>query len=132
MTTTLAIRDQTTAGEVKNEFTLEFLTERITVRELIRSRVHQEVKDYNAKKASNMFRGLIQPTDTETDLNGYKFKKPRMIQWEKQFETGIKAFEANQVLILVDDKQVDSLDQEIVIETKTRVTFLKLVPLVGG
>ena len=132
MSTTLAIRDETTAGEVKNEFTLDFLTERITVRELIRSRVHQEVSDYNAKKQATLFHGLIQPTDTETDLNGYKLKKPRLIRWESQFETALKAFEANQVLILVDNKQVETLEQEIVIEPKTRVTFLKLVPLVGG
>ena len=35
---------------------LELLTERLSVRELIRSRVFQEVKDYNARKPE-FFRG---------------------------------------------------------------------------
>ena len=33
---------------------------------------------------------------------------------------------------LVDDRQVDDLDQEIVLTPDTDVRFLKLVPLVGG
>jgi hypothetical protein len=49
MATSLTIRDANTLN-LKDDspvFVLDFLTERITVRELIRSRVYQEVKDYN-------------------------------------------------------------------------------------
>ena len=45
MSVTLTIRDENTAGDTTHTLTLDFLTERITVRELIRSRVYQEVKD---------------------------------------------------------------------------------------
>jgi len=41
MPTTLVVRDETTGGQTTNELSLEFLTERIDVRELIRSRVYQ-------------------------------------------------------------------------------------------
>lgn len=58
MVSTLTICDETTSGETTNELTLDFLTEHITVRELIRSRVYQEVKDYNAQKCE-FFRGLV-------------------------------------------------------------------------
>jgi hypothetical protein len=34
--------------------------------------------------------------------------------------------------LLVDDRQVDELEEEIEIRPDTTVTFLKLVPLVGG
>jgi len=107
------------------------LTERITVRELIRSRVYQEVKDYNTLQPE-VFRGLVQPTDTERTLNGYKLRRPRQINWEKQFDKAIAAFLGNGFLILVDDEQVTELDEEITIAPETAVTFLKLVPLVGG
>jgi hypothetical protein len=107
------------------------LTERITVRELIRSRVYQEVKDYNTRRPE-YFRSLVQPTDAEQTLNGYKLRQPRQIDWEKQFEQAITAFERNGFIILVDDKQVSDLEQEIEIKPDTTVTFLKLVPLVGG
>jgi hypothetical protein len=49
MTVTLRIRDETTSGDVYDERSLEFPTERITVRELIRERVYQEVQDFNLK-----------------------------------------------------------------------------------
>ena len=128
---TLTIKDETTSGESVEALTLEFLTERITVRELIRSRVHQEVKDYNATRP-DVFRGLVQPSDFEKTLNGYKAPSRRPIDWQKQFDKAISAFEANQVLILVDDRQTESLEQEIVLTPGTEVTFLRLVPLVGG
>jgi hypothetical protein len=49
MSTTLTIRDETTfnLGGDDEEFTLDVLTERITIRELIRTRVYREVHDYN-------------------------------------------------------------------------------------
>ena len=57
---TLTIQDETTAGERFEAMKLELLTERVTVRELIRSRVYQEVQDYNTRQPDE-FRGLIQP-----------------------------------------------------------------------
>ena len=131
MPATLIIRDQTTAGQDVNEFTLEVLTERITVRELIRSRVYQEVKDHNTSRPG-YFRGLVQPTEAEETLNGYKLRRARQIDWRPQYERAIAAFESNGIIILVDDRQADSLDEEIEVRPDTSVTFLKLVPLVGG
>ncbi|HAW27882.1 hypothetical protein [Gimesia maris] len=129
--TTLTIRDETMAGKITGEITLEFLTENITVRELIRSRVYQEVKDFNAKQTEH-FRGLIQPTDTEETLNGFKLKKSREIDWHEQFAKAVEAFERNQILILVNERQAESLDEEITITPQSEVSFLKLTLLVGG
>jgi hypothetical protein len=131
MPATLTIRDETTAGRSLGETVLEFLTERVTVRELIRSRVYQEVQDYNRRKPE-VFRGLVQPTDAEQTLNGYKLRQKREIDWQAQFDKACKAFEQNSFLILIGDRQAASLDEEIVIEPDTQVSFLKLVPLVGG
>ena len=62
MPTTLTVRDETPAGGVSNEWSLEFPTETITVRELIRERVYQEVQDYNVRQqAAGPYRGLVQP-----------------------------------------------------------------------
>jgi hypothetical protein len=75
---------------------------------------------------------LVQPSDTERTLNGFKFHKPRLVDPETQFEKAIEAFQGNGFIILVDDRQVDSLETEIPLYPETSVTFLKLVPLVGG
>ncbi|MDV3351049.1 hypothetical protein QGP82_20250 [Leptothoe sp. LEGE 181152] len=127
----LNIRDTNILGDDGPMLVLDFLTEQITVRELIRSRVYQEVKDFNAKQP-DVFTGLVQPTETEQTLNGYKLRKPRKINWEAQFEKAITAFQSNGFIILVDDEQVTELEDEITIAPETSVTFMKLVPLVGG
>jgi hypothetical protein len=128
---TLTVRDESSSGGTLHEFALEVLTERITVRELIRSRVYQEVQDYNRQRPQ-VFRGLVQPTDAEATLNGYQMRKARTIDWKKQFDKAIEAFETNGILILVGDRQVESLDEEIVVRPDTTVSFLRLTPLVGG
>src|SRR5271155_5140643 len=133
MSVALMIRDETASGAVYNEMPLEFPSERITVRELIRERVYQEVEDFNRKQDQQVFCGLIQPTDTERVLNGnrteYRLKKRRDIQWKSQFEKAIEAFNRNGILVLIDDRQAESLDQEFVIGHGTRITFVKLTPL---
>ena len=131
MANTLTIRDENLSGESLHTWALEVLSERLTVRELIRSRVYQEVQDHNAKQGQ-VFRGLVQPDDAEKALNGWKLKKPRPLDWKRQFERAVEAFEANQVLILVNDRQAESLDEEVTIAPGTSVTFLRLTPLVGG
>ncbi len=57
MVTSVTVRDET-LGEITGELTLEFLTERVTARELIRCRVYQEVTEYNARQGG-VFRGLV-------------------------------------------------------------------------
>ena len=131
MATTVTVRDESTSGKMLNEFVLDLLTEHISVRELIRSRVYQEVQDYN-RRLPESFRGLVQPNDTKETVDGFKLKKPRQIEWKAQFDRAIEAFESNRVLILVNDRQVESLDEKIVVGPNTSISFLKLTMLVGG
>ena len=131
MVSTLLVRDETTLGQSNYALALSFPSERITVRELIRSRVYQEVKDYNAR-LSGYFYGLVKPTEAEQTLNGYKLRQSQKIDWEKQYEKATEAFLNNGFILLVDDQQVSTLEEQIEIRSDTSVTFLKLVPLVGG
>ena len=136
MPVTLTIRDETTSGEVYGERPLEFPNERITVRELIRERVYQEVQDFNLEQGERVFRGLVQPTDAERVLNGrrteYRLKEHRRIDWKPQFDRAVEAFDRNGFFILIDEEQAESLDQEFVIGRGTVVSFVRLTPLVGG
>ena len=127
----ITVQDETATGDAVGGLTLDFLTERITVRELIRSRVYQEVQEYNAAR-SGVFRGLVQPDDAERTAEGFRLHKARTINWERQFDLAVKAFRGNGVIILVDGRQVEDLDEEIELRSDTRVAFLRLVPLVGG
>lgn len=133
MYTALTVRDETAFGPGGSffSFTIEVENDRVTAEELIRERVRQEVEEYNARRPE-YFRGLVQPTDAERTLNGYKLKQPRALDWEEQYEKALDAFGRNGFILLVDERQVESLDEVIRVEADTAVTFLKLIPLVGG
>lgn len=133
MLTKLLIRDETTAslGKTEHTFTVHVSGENISVRDLIRQRVSQEVEEYNRHQPA-VFRMLVQPNNTEKTLNGFKFSKPRLVDPEAQYEKAIEAFEGNAFIVLVDNLQVENLDTQISLRPETSVTFLKLVPLVGG
>jgi hypothetical protein len=131
MTTALTIHDETTSGERSQSLTLHLPDPTITARELIRARVFEEVRAYNACLPER-FRGLVQPVDTERELNGYKFREQRKLDWHAQSSAALEAFGRNGFVLLVNDRQIESLDEEIRVKPETQVTFLKLVPLVGG
>lgn len=131
MATTLTIHDETTSGQKTNTFTIDCLTERLTVRDLIKARIYQEVQDYNLKEPE-YFRGLVEPTNAERVLNGYKLKAKRKIDWQEQYQRALEAFERNGFFVLVGDRQAESVDQDFLVKVDTEVSFVKLVPLVGG
>lgn len=136
MSITLTIRDETAAGRVYSETPLQIPTERITVRELIRERVYQEVQDFNRQQEASVFRGLVQPSDAERMLNGerpeYRLKRHRQLDWKEQFEKATTAYQNNGFFILIDNAQAESLDQEFIVSSSTEVSFVKLTMLVGG
>jgi hypothetical protein len=131
VTTTVTIVDEWTPGGEKYTWALDLLAERVTARELIRGRVYQEVAEYNARTPGH-FRGLVQPAEAERVLNGYRVGEGRQIDWEAQFAKAVAAFERNGFILLVDDRQLINLDDEVVVRPGTEVSFLRLVPLVGG
>lgn len=131
MSTTLTIKDETSSGQTVNSFTLESLTECMTVRELIRARIYQEVQDYNLKKPET-FRGLVQPSEAECVLDGFKLRETCKIDWKEQFECALEVFERNGFFLLVGGQQAETLDEEFEVKVDTEITFVKLVPLVGG
>lgn len=133
MLTLLKIRDETIAsiGKAEQTFTVAVTGETITVRDLIYHRVTQEVEQVNQKRPE-YFRMLVQPSEAERTLNGYKLTRPRAIDAQAQYKKALEAFEGNGFVILVGDHQAESLDEKIVLQPETSITFLKLVPLVGG
>jgi hypothetical protein len=127
----VTILDDTPSGKSFSARRLEIADESITVRELILRRVRQEVEEFN-RKQSDVFYGLIQPTETERVLNGYRLKTPRQLSWEDQYEKAISAFEKNGFFLIVDGYQMEGLDEVIPLKETSEVHFLKLVPLIGG
>ncbi len=127
----IAIHDESMTGKLLQQIILEVESESITVQELIRARVYAEVNAYNEKK-SGIFNGLVQPEEAERVLNGYRLKKTRLIDAEKQYYIALDAYKKNGFFILVDNFQVGDLEESILVRDDTRVSFVQLTPLVGG
>ncbi len=54
------------------------------------------------------------------------------IDLEQQVQIACKAFESNQIIILINEKQAESLEEQIGLTDDSVVSFLKLTQLVGG
>ncbi|NUR89686.1 MAG: hypothetical protein HOY71_36870 [Nonomuraea sp.] len=100
-------REETATGRTLSEFSLPGLPDRVSARELVRTRVREEVARHNASPS-------------------------RRLDWEKQADAAEAAFARNGFLLLVGDRQIEDLDTEIDLTGEPVISFVKLVPLVGG
>lgn len=132
MSVEVRLADETPAGKLVREFLLEFSSETVSARELIRGRVLAEVAKFNATSTDTLFQGLVAPTDAEEELNGYRLRKRRQLDPEVQARKAVDAFSTGGFLLLVDERQVDDLDEEVRLHPHSKVAFVKLLPLIGG
>jgi hypothetical protein len=127
----LTIKDETLAGKTLNEIELEIAEREVQVADIVKMRVEREVENYN-RKVTGYFNGLVEPADAEKTLNGYRMKNNAAIDAEKQVYVALAAFQHNGYFILVDDVQCESLNQFVKISDDTKISFVKLTPLIGG
>lgn len=139
----LTIKDENLQGVVLSELILKLSGDQISVRELIASRVRAEIDRYHEQVADKLGRDgdkfaslrttLVKPSDLEARLNDYDNKKSfKPIDADEQIATALKAFESNGFFILVDDEQVERLEEQVLLRDSTTVSFIKLIPLIGG
>ncbi|RZT26284.1 hypothetical protein EV649_0025 [Kribbella sp. VKM Ac-2569] len=105
----MKIVDVSGAGRVGTTTLLEGIPSRITLRDLVLTRVRDEVARLNADP-----------------------QKQRQLDWEQQAERAIEAFGRNGFFVLVDDRQVTELDEELELTADSDIRFVRLVQLVGG
>jgi hypothetical protein len=131
MPITVTIKDETGAGRVTAAITLDGVDQRITLRDLVRTRVREEVARYNTQPSSR-FTGLVMPQGAEPGPEGFRMAAARPIDWEQQAGKAIEAFGRNGFFVLVGDRQVTDLDDELELTADSDIRFVRLVQLVGG
>ncbi|WP_419999773.1 hypothetical protein [Streptomyces boninensis] len=103
---TVTFRDETATGRpVAEAWEAPGLPDRMTVRELIRLRVREEVARHNAHPMGG---------------------------WERQAEIAEHAFLANGFFVLAGERQVEELDEVVDLTEVHDLVFIRLVPLAGG
>ena len=131
MQSTLVVFDETARGERTHRVQLKLVSERLTVRELIERRVEAEVERFNLQRPIN-FKALVQPKDAEETAQGYRLRQHRDLDWREQADEAVKAFQEKCFFVMVDNKEIKELDQELTITDTTEIAFVKLMPIVGG
>ena len=136
ITTTVTLCRETQSGDKSDFVLVDFLDEITTPRELIRRWVYEAARERNWQP-TGPFGSRVQPSEIESLLNGYDdhapvTRQPVKIDWEQAYAEAITAFTRNRYFVLVDDRQVTNLDEEVMLRMDSQVSFLKLVPLVGG
>lgn len=134
MTYTVQVLDETTTRpRPQPAMTLEFEHETVTVRELIRRRIYEDCLEYNVGQRQ-VFKGLVTPETAERSLNGQKAGRGRQLDWQRQFRKAVEGFERNGLIVLIGEEQAIDLEQpvQLTLRKPLDVTFIKLIPLVGG
>lgn len=132
MALALTLFDETTSGNTLGKCELTLVSQRMTLRELLAERIRTEVERFNQQRNQEIFQGFVQPSDAEKALNGYKLRKPRSISFEKQMALAVRAFETNGFFVLLNDQQISGLEEMLTLDANSKISFIKLVPLVGG
>jgi len=101
------------------------------VRELIRTRIYQEVQDYN-RKEPEYFRGLVEPTDAERVLNGCKLKANRKMTGRSNINGPSKRSNETGSLFSSATNKRRASTRNSRSRSRLRCPSVKLVPLVRG
>jgi hypothetical protein len=109
------VRDETMTGREIRSWVLPGLPDEITARELVRLRVREEVARSNASP-------LVRPARPGAGR----------VDWEAQAEVACASFAGNGFVLIVGERQVEDLDEVIDLRWTPSVSFIRLVPLVGG
>lgn len=109
---------------------LRVASQAVTAGELIRHRVDLEL----ARRAAAA--PVEQPRDAHPDERALhperRLREPAVPDREAAHRAALAAFAAGRIILLVDDRQIEGLETRIGLSDTTEVTFLQLVPLVGG
>lgn len=108
-----------------------------TLRDLIVCVVHSEVAAFQERQAERRLQKILSPNEIERGL-----AKGRVTSGDQDFEQSVDVKAAVDVTILgfidglyyvfLDDVQQEDLDATVPIKAESRLTFLRLVALVGG
>jgi hypothetical protein len=121
---TLTIRDETSAGRLIGRFDIPVGPSRLTLGQLIRTRVREEVARYNVEKG-NVFQGLVRPIDAEDVRDGYRLAQPRSLNWEDLAGVALASFERSGYAVVIDGHRVSDLATTIDVAAEPDVAFLR-------
>lgn len=119
-------------GESSQIFQIVSINPVLTASELIELRVRQDVAEFNRQKPWT-FSSLVRASRTEEILNVRPNKgKRRRVNADILVASALEGFKSKAFLLFVDEMQIEDLNTIIDLSREPKITFIRLVPLVGG
>ena len=110
----------------------------MTLRDLISRVVRHEVVSFRDRQEQNQFVRALTAAQIEEGVSRGAIRSggselPRAeVDTEVAIGAALQAFEDGLYLVLIDREQCLSLDEQVVVDADSTVTFLRLVALAGG
>lgn len=109
----------------------------LTLRDLIARIVREEVEAFRARKREQRLMPVLSREQIERGLESGRVSAGAPAGGAKVDEdaaVGVahQSFEDGLYLVLIDGRQYEDLDEQVLIGDDSTVTFLRLVPLAGG
>jgi hypothetical protein len=120
----MMMRDQSRAGHVLGGARVTDLPEEVSVRDVVRTRIRDEVAAYNVDPGP-VFRGLVQPADAVRHSDGFRMRAPRPLDAELLIAAAEEATGLGLLQLRLDDQPV-ALDELI-----TPAEHAELVAVLG-
>lgn len=125
----VTVQDRTGAGKLTGTITLAGIDSRITVRDLIRTQVREDVARYNAT-LTGIFRGLAMPEGAQPAPGGFRMPEGRGVDWEQQADRTLEAWAHGGFSVRVGDRWLNSLNEILELTAESDIRFIRLVQLV--
>lgn len=122
-------------------FDILYPTESLTVRDFITRRVEKEVAHVNSMKRDperisaehRMFLAGLTKMSPEILLNG-KSKNParKFVDVHRAVDLALLSYMKGEYFLIYDNKQVEDLNEILLLKPDSEAVFLRLTPLIGG
>jgi hypothetical protein len=139
---TLKVVDQrlgTSAPVRRAGVSLRLASERVTAREIIRSRVTAEVEEFSRpRRTQGPTRSFIVDVESNSpeaklnSLDSARSNARKLFDLEHEIDRAVTGFTQRRFIMLLDDRQIDDLDAPVGLRPESEVVFIYLKPLKGG
>lgn len=140
MQTQVDIVEKVVGQTDRRAFSLRLASQRIAARDILALHVRAEVDRLNdlarrSHRAHDRVASFLVGShahEAQTRLNPVSRRAPKTLDAEAEIAAAVDGIIARRIIMLFDDREVEDLDAELTFTDSSVVTFLRLMPLVGG
>ena len=142
---TVAVRSHVVGASNPNDHlsqvALALLNETLTIGELIAHTVEEQIRDLELQRKLDtdhiqqiLNRQYMTDAEVQAQAQEGAIKMPKVDKRSVEYhiQTAQTAFQKGVYVIVIDGVQADALDSMVTLKPTSKITFLRLTPLVGG